>query len=70
MTATIAFLGTGSMNGSIAAGLLAAGPDPARGRDQRRVRNLSCSLIDSLWNLCALPPLLLVPALGNRVEPP
>ena len=28
MTATIAFLGTGSMNGSIAAGLLAAGHDP------------------------------------------
>ena len=32
--------------------------------------NLPCGLVDSLWNLCALPPLLLVPTLGSRVEPP
>ena len=48
MTATIAFLGTGSMNGSIAAGLLAAGHDPAQIRATVRSEESRAALAQRL----------------------
>ena len=48
MTATIAFLGTGSMNGSIAAGLLAAGHDPAHIRATVRSEESRAALAQRL----------------------
>ena len=48
MTATIAFLGTGSMNGSIAAGLLAAGHDPAHIRATVRSEESRAALAQHL----------------------
>ena len=48
MTATIAFLGTGSMNGSIAAGLLAAGHDPAHIRATVRSKESRAALAQRL----------------------
>lgn len=48
MTATIAFLGTGSMNGSIAAGLLAAGHDPAHIRATVRSEESCAALAQRL----------------------
>ena len=48
MTATIAFLGTGSMNGSIAAGLLAAGHDPAHIRATVRTEESRAALAQRL----------------------
>lgn len=50
MTATIAFLGTGSMNGSIAAGLLAAGHDPTHIRATVRSAESRAALAQRLGN--------------------